>query len=277
MIKPHEIPYTQANFNELQQLANEHIGLALTDHKYSMVYNRLVKRVRDELGLASFAEYIHLLKTKPEQEMAAFINSITTNVTFFFRENHHFIFLKQVELPRILRDKSGKNKIRIWSAGCSTGEEPYSIAIAAQEVLTENSTLEIIATDIDSQVLSLANKAIYPKAQVEKIDIKRLKFAFLQGTGKNADLVKVKPFIKKHVRFMRHNLLESRNHPEKVEIIFCRNVLIYFDQEKKRAIVENFADSLTSDGILILGHSESLYGVNDRFKHIDTTIYRKVK
>ena len=269
-----EIAYSREDFKELQKLAIDHVGIVLNEHKFSMVYNRLVKRLR-ELQLASFEEYILLLRTKPENEIISFINCITTNVTYYFRENHHFTFLQHVELPRILYANNFDGNVRIWSAGCSTGEEPYSIAIAAKEILPHNVNLTIIATDIDSDVLNFATKAVYPESSTEKISVERLKYGFLKGIAANATLIKVKPAIRKCVNFVRHNLLEDNYRLGKFNIIFCRNVLIYFNHEKKKEIVERFAECLTPGGVLILGHAESLYGISERFQLISATIYRK--
>ena len=278
MSNQREYAYTRRDFDRLRRISNARSGIVVTDDKFDMFYSRLARRVR-ALGLNSFAEYCDFVDS-PENadELTELVNAVTTNLTAFFRENHHFTFLAEQALPEMQARNAARRSLRIWSAGCSTGEEPYSIAI----VLAEHASrlrgwdVSVLASDIDSNVLAQAAAGIYPATRVEGIARDRLKHHFQRGTGSRAGKVRVKPATRAPITFRQINLMESLS-LERQDIIFCRNVIIYFDKPSKSALVERFADVLADDGYLIIGHSESLYQVTDRFQLVGNTIYRKVR
>ena len=204
------------------------------------------------------------------------INAITTNLTAFFRENHHFEYLAKTVIPE-LQAKNSDRKIKIWSAGCSTGEEPYSLAITLKESsLSPQWNVHLQATDLDSNVLASASRGIYTMSRVEGMSKQRLKRWFYRGKGSQQGMVKVKPELNQMISFAQLNLMDNW-HVEPQDIIFCRNVIIYFNKETKTRLVQKYAESLKPGGYLFIGHSESLYKITDRFELIGNTIYRKVK
>lgn len=273
-----EYEFTQRDFDFLRTISNARTGIVVTDDKFDMFYSRLARRLR-LLGLSSFAQYCDYLEDPANgDEINELVNALTTNLTAFFRENHHFDFLANTALPEFARRNKASRRLRIWSAGCSTGEEPYSIAmvVAEQRARLQGVEPEILASDIDSNVLAQAEAGIYPMARVEKLDRARLKAFFQKGKGSQAGKVRVGAELRRLIRYARVNLMEPlRVEPQ--DVIFCRNVIIYFDKETKRRLVERFADCLVDGGYLIVGHSESLYQVTDRFELLGNTVYRKVR
>lgn len=269
-------------FRLLRDLVKTHTGIALSEHKRSLVASRLGKRLR-ALGLESFRSYYNYLAGEAGQdERENFVNAITTNKTDFYREGLHFEFLEKEFVPalKVRAARTGERRIRIWSAGCSSGEEPYTIAITLRESL-ENLLawdVRILASDIDTQVLAQAAQGIYPAERVAEIPRPILERHFLRGVGSQAGLVRVSREVRNLVTFRRINLLEE---PWRIQTafdcIFCRNVIIYFDKPTQRRLVERFAGHLKADGYLFLGHSETLYGVSDRFVFLRNTIYRRVE
>jgi chemotaxis protein methyltransferase CheR len=273
-----EYEFTQRDFDFLRKVSNARTGIVVTDDKFDMFYSRLARRVR-LLGLSSFAQYCDYLEDPAHtEEFNELVNALTTNLTAFFRENHHFEFLARTALPEFAKRNRGGGRLRIWSAGCSTGEEPYSIAmvLAEQRQRLHGISPEILASDIDSNVLAQAQSGIYPMARVEKLERARLKSFFQKGKGGQAGKVRVGEELRRLVRFERVNLMEPLQ-VETQDLIFCRNVIIYFDKETKRRLVERFAERLVDGGYLIVGHSESLYQVTDRFELLGNTVYRKVR
>ncbi len=261
----------------LRSLANQKTGIVISDDKFDMFYSRLSRRVR-LLGMRSFREYCDLLKKDPtHKETTEFVNAITTNLTSFFREMHHFSYLKDVVIPELLTKNKAEKKIRIWSAGCSTGEEPYSIAMTVNEAMAGERgwDVRILATDIDSNVLEKASQGVYPMERISGIPKATLKRHFMKGKGKNAGFVRLKPEIRSRVSFGQLNLMENWSMDEQLDIIFCRNVIIYFDKETKARLVDRYADNLRQKGYLFIGHSESLYQATTRFRLIGNTIYQK--
>lgn len=268
-----EFTFTEKDFNRLRQISNAHTGIVVSDDKYDMYYSRLVKRIR-KLGLRSFAEYVTYLEKNQTSEFTPFIDSITTNLTSFFRENHHFDMLRS----RLLPDLIGRgNEIRIWSAGCSTGEEPYSIAITLKEFEKNNASIRprILASDIDTTVLAKAESGVYDLSRVNGLSQDILRSWFKRGKGENDGLVKVSSELQKILDFRQVNLIQEWPVKEKFHIIFCRNVVIYFDRPTKMKLLDRYANQLTDNGYLILGHSESLNGLTDRFETIGKTVYQK--
>jgi len=274
-----EFEFTIDDFNFLRKVSNQHTGIVVSDDKIDMFYSRLSRRLR-KLGLSTFKEYCELIKNDKEGvEIIELINSITTNLTAFFRENHHFEYLKNYIIPDFILKKENNKKVSMWSAGCSTGEEPYSISIAINECLNNkiNINTKILATDIDSNVLARAASGIYSMERVNGLSNDRLTRWFFKGTGSKRGFVRLKPDVRKFVEFGQLNLMQNWCLDDIQDVIFCRNVIIYFDKNSKIKLINRFADNLHDGGYLFIGHSESLFKLTDRFELIGQTIYRKIK
>lgn len=264
------------DFNRLRDIVYKEAGIKLSDVKKILMQSRLMKRLR-ELRLDSFAEYYDYLIENYNEEKINFINLITTNKTDFFRENDHFEFMKNVLLPEYQR--RGMKEIRIWSAGCSTGEEPYTIAMVVSEFFGTSNPPEILilATDIDTQVLQKAKNGIYSEDHLATVDQKYLKKYFIQGTGENEGYYQVSNSLKELIYFRRLNLLQDEYPMKKqFDIIFCRNVIIYFDRETQKKLFAKFYHYLKDDGCLLIGHSENITSITNQFMLAGRTIYRKV-
>jgi chemotaxis protein methyltransferase CheR len=275
-----EFSISDQEFRAIQGLVKDRTGIALTDHKRSLVVARLGKRLRT-LGFATFRQYFeHVTGGEGDGELENFVNAITTNKTDFFRERTHFEFLSQEVIPALKRRalETGERRIRIWSAGCSTGEEAYTIALTLCEALGSLLTwdVRILASDIDTQVLAQASAGVYAAERAAEIPTPQLHQYFLKGSGEQAGQVKVGREIHALVTFRRINLLEE---PWPIratfDCIFCRNVIIYFDKPTQSRLMYRFAEVLREDGYLFLGHSESLHGICDRFSFLRNTVYRK--
>ena len=278
MTAAREYEFTRRDFDFLRRLSNQHTGIVVTDDKFDMFYSRLARRVR-ALGLGSFAEYCNYLEhPDSDTEMVELVNALTTNLTSFFRENHHFEFLAGTALPDLVQRNRSSRKVRIWSAGCSTGEEPYSLSMVLQESssLLNGWDVKLLASDIDSNVLRQAQAGVYPLARVEGIAKARLKRFFQKGSGSNTGKARVRSELRRAMEFRQVNLMNKLD-VETQDFIFCRNVIIYFDKETKRKLLDKFAESLAPNGYLFVGHSESLHQVTDRFQLIGNTVYRKVR
>ncbi|RMG38650.1 MAG: chemotaxis protein CheR [Gammaproteobacteria bacterium] len=277
VVREREFPFTRNDFDFLRRLANEHTGIVVGDDKFDMFYSRLARRVR-ALRLRDFASYCdYLRKGEDEAELIELVNAITTNLTAFFRENHHFDYLRDAAIPERMVANRGERRLDIWSAGCSTGEEPYSLGITIGEMggRLRGWQVNIRATDIDSNVLATASRGVYRRDRVEGLGPARLRRWFLKGKGRQEGMVRVKPELRERIEFGLLNLMgEWRQEPQ--DIIFCRNVIIYFDKESKKRLVERFAEVVKPGGYLFIGHSESLFQVTDRFELIGKTIYRRV-
>lgn len=278
MTTAREFEFTQRDFDYLRGLSNERTGIVVSDDKFNMFYSRLARRVRT-LGLRSFSEYCNYLRgPNNDKEIGELVNAITTNLTAFFREEHHFDYLASTALPEALERNRNNRRLRIWSAGCSTGEEPYSIAmvLAEQKGRLQGWDTKIFASDIDSNVLAQARSGVYPLSRVEGLSQQRLKRFFQKGRGARNGKARVHNRVRGDLSFGQVNLMEPLT-VETQDLIFCRNVIIYFDKESKKRLVERFADVLVDGGYLFIGHSESLYQVTERFELIGNTIYRKVR
>jgi chemotaxis protein methyltransferase CheR len=273
--KEKEFKFTREDFDYLRKLVTETTGIIAGEDKYTMYYSRLARRLR-KLGLKDFTEYRRYLDNNRDVELIELVNSVTTNLTSFFRENHHFEFIANSIVPAIR--KSGGRKIRVWSAGCSTGEEPYSLAMTLAQSIPDYQRwdIKILATDLDSNVVAKASQGVYDSNRVDGIDRGLLKKYFYRGTGSNEGYVRVKPELKDLISFKQLNLLHAWPITDKMDFIFCRNVVIYFDKPTKEKLVERYADQMHDDGYLFMGHSESLYKSTQRFKLLGKTIYQKV-
>lgn len=270
-----EFPMSNKDFEFIQNLAREHTGIMLSDHKRDMVYSRLVRRIR-VLGLPSFNEYCKYLEHNQSLELTPFINSITTNLTAFFREKHHFEFLLNKVIPELKRDNIKSKKVRIWSAGCSTGEEPYSISMTVKQAsFDRNWDVKILATDLDSNVVRHAKKGEYLESRIEGIDAALIDRFFKRSAVEGSEKILVKDEVRHLITFNQLNLMNAWPMKGKFDVIFCRNVIIYFSKETQKALFERYANLLNDGGYMFIGHSESLHGVSKRFESLGKTIYRK--
>lgn len=261
-------------FDFLRTLVFDYSGISLGDEKRQLIYGRLSKRLR-ALSLNNFSEYCCLLEKGDKEELRYFTNAMTTNLTSFFRENHHFDYLEKTILPALMRLKADTRKIRIWSAGCSTGEEPYSIAMTVNKVIPDNWDVRILATDIDSNVIQTAKNGIYNIDKITGIDRALLKKWFLKGSGTNAGNAQVNSALKSMVVFKQLNLMQDWPIRGMLDIIFCRNVVIYFDKPTQVKLFDRYANALNPEGYLFVGHSETLFKVTERFDLVGNTIYTK--
>ncbi len=273
-----EFEFADQDFQRIRRIINEIAGISLAEGKRELVYSRLSRRLR-QLGLRRFDEYCRLLETGGEDnpELGEFVNALTTNLTSFFRESHHFDFLGKELLPALIRERSLSNRrIRIWSAGCSTGEEPYSIAMVVRETLPAVGwDVKILATDLDSNVLATADRGVYDANRVKDLSEVRLRRWFQRGRDAQSGQVRVAPELRDLIVFRRLNLMLDWPMSGPFDVIFCRNVVIYFDKPTQRVLFERFADLLAERGHLFVGHSESLFKVTDRFVPLGKTIYRR--
>ena len=277
--KEREFLYTQKDFEFLSQLATSNAGIKLPISKKELIYGRLSKRLR-KLGLKSFKEYCQILEEDNNGEYSRFINAITTNVTHFFREMHHFRYLEETVLPEMVSSKqvSGNKKFRIWSAGCSSGEEAYSIAMVIRENLADfmRWNVRILATDLDSEILALAKRGVYPDQKLEYISPER-KIRWLEKVRiEEKPMVEINNHLKSFITFKQLNLIGDWPMKGPFDVIFCRNVTIYFDRDTRVFLLNRFADILSDGGYLFVGHSESLHGITTRFKSVGQTIHKKI-
>lgn len=272
-----EFRFTEQDFQWLREKASAHSGIVLADAKRNMIYSRLSKRLR-KLKLQSFAQYRVLLDAGDQREFSEFINAITTNLTAFFREVHHFEHLAEVALPESQNRVAGKRPVRIWSAGCSTGEEPYSIAMVLGEspVPSIASEARVVATDLDTNVLASAAEGVYGAERAASIGPERMKRWFLKGAGALEGSVKAKPELRKRIRFEQLNLVRDWNMKQPFDVIFCRNVVIYFEKPTQRKLFDQYADVLVPGGYLYIGHAETLNQLSERFRLVGKTTYRKI-
>jgi chemotaxis protein methyltransferase CheR len=263
-----------AEFEFIRHVVGENAGIVLGPTKRQLVQGRLARRLRD-LGLRSYQEYCEHLRRSGPEELVGLINALTTNVTSFFRENHHFDALADFMLPEAMERNAGSRRIRIWSAGCSTGEEPYSAAMVGTDVLPPGWDFKVLATDIDSEVVGFAQQGIYPLDRVASLTPERLRQSFQKGVGLQAGKAIVKAQVRAAVTFRVLNLLHAWPMHGPFDVILCRNVMIYFDQTTRERLVERFAQMLAPGGYLCIGHSESIHGMSAPVRPVGRTIYRR--
>lgn len=268
-----EFLFTDRDFKQIADLILEATGIFLAEHKKDLVYGRIVRRVR-ALRLKTFAEYINIIKSdNGKEEVTFFVNALTTNLTEFFREKHHFDHLVETVLPNIL---SKKSKVDIWSSACSSGMEPYSIAMTIKNFLEKKekfANINVTATDIDTNMLKKAEKAVYSEKDVKSIPkVIRLKYMNKIENGN----FEIAPIIKKMVNFRKVNLQENWGFISKFDLIFCRNVMIYFSKDTQKTLVERFASQIHYGGYLYIGHSENICRLTDKFLLEGKTIYKKL-
>ena len=268
-----EYELSEHDFQRVRRMVYEQLGIALSDSKRQLVYGRLSRRLR-ALQLREFDSYLQRVESGDATEMEHFRNAITTNLTSFFRENHHFEFLASVLLPQLALSNSASRRIRIWSAGCSTGEEPYSIAMVLMEAashLVRDWDVRILATDIDTNVLETARCGLYGADRLEKMDGTRLLRWFERGS--EAEQYQVREDIRQLVTFRELNLIGEWPMKGPFDVIFCRNVVIYFDRQMQARIIKRMEELQRDGGHLILGHSESLLDISTRYRLVGNTIH----
>jgi chemotaxis protein methyltransferase CheR len=279
MISPaiNEFELTDSEFNRLRGLVREYTGISLSDAKRELVYSRLARRLR-KLKMTSFAEYCALVEGRPAEEMQELINAITTNLTSFFRENYHFEQLAAEVLPQIERERSGTRRMRLWSAGCSTGEEPYSMAMVMREALAHLAgwDIKLLATDIDSKVVAAAAAGVYDAERLSSVAPERSR-RWLPPIAERPDFCAASDELKALITFRQLNLFEPWPMKGPFDVIFCRNVVIYFDRDTQRVLFDRMADLQEPGGWLFIGHSENLFNVTQRYKLVGRTVYRRVE
>jgi len=266
------LPLSDTHFKRISQLIYQRAGIVLADHKREMVYNRLVRRLRT-LNIDDFGRYMALLENDPNSaEWQAFVNALTTNLTAFFREAHHFPILAE-------HAKRRTGNYSVWCAAASTGEEPYSIPMTLAETLgTGPGKFQIHATDIDTQVLEKALAGVYRQEELRTLSPQQLQRYFLRGTGPHEGMVRARPELANMVTFAQLNLLANDwALPGQFDVIFCRNVMIYFDKETQEKILRRFVPLLKPGGLLFAGHSENFSQISKEFYLRGQTVYGLTK
>lgn len=274
---------SSCDFEKLSSFIYTELGIKMPDTKMTMLTGRLSKRLR-ALRMADFRQYCEFLFS-PEgiaEEMVHLINAVTTNKTDFFREPTHFAYLEERAIPALEdgRSFSQHNRFRIWSAGCSTGEEPYTMAMVLADRIEREPRFdfEILATDISSRVLDVARRAIYPMDRIDPVSMPHRKKYLLKGRDPRNPEVRIVRELRRRIRFGRLNFMDDEfGLKKKVDVIFCRNVIIYFDKGTQEKLMWKFSRHLREGGFLFLGHSESLHGYQTPFTQVAPTIYRKMR
>jgi chemotaxis protein methyltransferase CheR len=268
---------SQAEFDRIRALVREHTGISLSESKRQLVYGRLSRRLR-ALRMSSFSEYIELLERGEAAELEEFTNAVTTNLTSFFREPHHFEFLASDMLPEALKRNAGLRRLRIWCCAASTGEEPYSIAMVLREAQDKlhGWDTKLLATDLDSNVLSHGRRGVYSRDRFAGMAPRRVSQFFDEVRDGAEQKLSAVDELRRLITFKQLNLMHEWPMKGPFDAIFCRNVIIYFDKETQRVLFERMAALQRPGDFLFLGHSESLYRVSDRYELIGRTIYRRL-
>jgi chemotaxis protein methyltransferase CheR len=274
-----DVALSDADFRKVSELVYEHCGINLHAGKKELVRARLAKRLR-EGRFRTFGEYIqHVLDDRTGQEFSALVDSLSTNLTKFFRENQHFEYVRTQLLPGIIASKqrSGVSRIRAWSAGCSSGEEPYSIAITLLEGIQGKGRwdVKVLATDVSTRILEKAKKGLYEKDRIDPIPLPLRNRYLTRRREGTKEVYEVGPALREHIIFRYLNLMEDWPIKGPLDFIFCRNVMIYFDKPTQERLVNRFHELLGPGGVLFTGHSESLTGIEHAFKYVQPTIYLK--
>lgn len=265
-----EFAWTNADFDRVQKLIYQRAGINLHDGKHAMVYSRLSRRLRDT-GYNSFKEYLSWLENHDGPEWQEFVNALTTNLTSFFREQHHFeIFANH------LKSKPGQSW-KVWCNAASTGEEPYSIVMTAFDTLGTKANFALTASDIDSKVLAQAARGVYRVDGLKSIGTDRMQRYFMRGTGANEGMARVKPELQKVINFISVNLI-GKDWPfrEPFDVVFCRNVMIYFDAPTQRKVLEGIHRVMKPGGLLFVGHAENFTESKDLFTLRGKTVYERL-
>ena len=271
-LQSREFPWTKGDFDRIKALIYQHAGISLHDGKQAMVYSRISRRLR-ETGHNSFREYLQWLEQQPGgDEWQEFVNALTTNLTSFFRENHHF-----TELTRLAQATTAGHDWKIWCSAASTGEEPYSIAITMADVLGLNGRFHIWASDIDTKVLNTASRGVYKLEGLKNLSAAQLQKYFLRGKDSNNGLARVKVELQKQITFFPLNLIEDAwSLREEFDVVFCRNVMIYFDNPTQRQVLGRIHRLMKPKGTLFVGHAENFSDARSLFTLRGKTVYEKV-
>jgi chemotaxis protein methyltransferase CheR len=265
-----EFAWTDADFDRVQALIYKRAGISLHDGKHAMVYSRLSRRLRDT-GHQSFRDYLSWLESTDGDEWQEFINALTTNLTSFFRERHHFEIFAD-----LLRSKPAVPNWRVWCSAASTGEEPYSIVMTAMEALGARANFTLSASDIDSKVLTTASNGVYKMESLKGLDATQTQRFFLRGKGGNSGMVRVKPELRQKIEFLMVNLIrDDWPFKEPFDVVFCRNVMIYFDAETQRKVLERIHRVMKPGALLFVGHAENFSDARDLFTLKGKTVYER--
>jgi len=271
-----EFEFNDSDFQALRTLVKEMTGINLAESKRELVYGRVSRRLR-ALNLSSFRAYRQLLETGDGSELVAFCNALTTNLTSFFRESHHFDYLRDEYLVPLREAGRRGDRVRIWSSACSSGEEPYSIAMTIAEALPDwqKWDIRILATDLDSDILARAQRGRYAADRVRGMDPGRLAKFFKEIKEGGETTYQVTAEFEKLITFKQINLMHDLPMSGPLNVVFCRNVIIYFDKDTQRGLFTRIAKLQRADDLLFLGHSETLFKVSDDYSLIGKTIYRR--
>ena len=270
-LQSREFAWTDSDFSRVQGLIYQRAGISLHNGKQAMVYSRLSRRLR-ETGYQSFKDYLSFLDLHDGPEWQEFVNALTTNLTSFFREQHHFEILASH-----LKSKPSNSNWRIWCSAASTGEEPYSIAMTAMESLNPSGKFNLVASDIDSKVLALAERGIYKIDGLKGISEARVQRFFLRGKGLNEGMVRVKSELQNAIQFLSVNLIrDDWPFRDPFNVVFCRNVMIYFDSPTQRKVLEQIHRVMIPGGLLFVGHAENFSESRDLFVLKGKTVYERI-
>lgn len=270
VVQGREFVWTDADFSRVQALIYQRAGINLHDGKHAMVYSRLSRRLR-ETGYTSFRDYLTWLENHDGPEWQEFVNALTTNLTAFFREQHHFEIF-----ATLLKSRPATTPWRVWCNAASTGEEPYSIVMTAFESLGNNASFKLTASDIDSKVLASASQGVYRLENLKGLSQERLQRFFMRGKDSNAGLIRVKPELRKAIDFLSVNLIrDDWPFKEPFDVVFCRNVMIYFDAPTQRKVLERIHRVLKPGGMLFVGHAENFSESRDLFTLRGKTVYER--
>lgn len=269
---------TDRDFRRLSDFIQSTLGIKIPPSKNVLLQTRLQRRLH-RLGIKSFGEYCEYLFSPEgrDKELVYMLDAVTTNKTEFFREAQHFDYLMHTALPELMKSRYGR--IIVWSAGCSSGEEPYTIAVVMKGFGDNRPDFSflILATDICTEVLAIAERGVYTEERIEPVPMELRKKYLLRGKDRNKGIVKIAPEIRSLIRFRRLNFMnEDFGFREPIDIIFCRNVLIYFERDTQEAVVKRFCRHLAPNGYLFIGHSESLYGIDVPLKQVAPAVYRRI-
>lgn len=265
-----EFAWTDADFDKVQALIYKRAGISLHDGKHAMVYSRLSRRLR-ETGHQSFREYLSWLESTEGAEWQEFVNALTTNLTSFFREQHHFEVFAD-----LLKSKPAGTPWKVWCSAASTGEEPYSIVITALEALGAKPSFSLMASDIDSKVLASAARGVYRLESMKGVDSGRMLRHFLRGKGSNEGMARVKPDLTQFIQFLMVNLIrDDWPFKDQFDVVFCRNVMIYFDAQTQRKVLERIHRVMKPGGVLFVGHAENFSDSRDLFVLKGKTVYER--
>ena len=265
-----EFTWTDADFDRVQALIYKRAGISLHDGKHAMVYSRLSRRLRDT-GYQSFKDYLAWLESTDGPEWQECINALTTNLTSFFRERHHFEIFAD-----LLKSKPATPHWRVWCSAASTGEEPYSIVMTALDALGPRANFSLMASDIDSKVLATASNGVYRLESLKGVDAQQTQKYFLRGKGANSGMVRVKPELRQKIEFLMVNLIrDDWPFKEPFDAVFCRNVMIYFDAQTQRSVLERIHRVMKPGALLFVGHAENFSESKDLFTLKGKTVYER--